>query len=161
MTSPRTAYVAHHQGETLEDTYRRADNCDEFGYPVPAELVNELETAQNALDAAVKAIRDYIDQHSVQEVDLGEVSATDEPALDDADSPQWHLYLIHDQLTPGNVRATLDVDELPVVGDVLDLPEPGFNGEPARWKWKVSLIEPISGANSATVYCTDAPKDSP
>lgn len=64
------AYVAHHEGETLEDTYRRADNGDEFAYPIPAELSDQLETAQNALDQAVTAVRRYIAEHDIQEIDL-------------------------------------------------------------------------------------------
>lgn len=70
MTSQPSAYVAHHQGETLEDTYRRTDCGDEYGYLVPAVLVDDLEAAQAALDQAVAAVRRYITEHDIQEVDL-------------------------------------------------------------------------------------------
>lgn len=155
MTSQPTAYVAHHQGETLEDTYRRADCGDEYGCQVPRELVDDLETTQAAADAAVEAVRRYIAEHNVEETELDTTAPEPEDEQTaDPGHPKRHLYLVHDKLTPNNVRAVLDVDELPRVGDILDLPDAGFNGAPTRWT--VSLVEPIAGHDSATVYCTDA-----
>lgn len=63
------SWVTHHEGETLEDTYRVSDG-DEYGYQVPAALAAELEAAQACLDAAVEAIREYIDQHGLVEQEL-------------------------------------------------------------------------------------------
>lgn len=70
-----TEYVTHHEGETLEDTYRRSDG-DEFGYQIPAALIEQLEAAEAARAAAVEAVRAYITDNDVPEVDIetGEVA---------------------------------------------------------------------------------------
>jgi hypothetical protein len=64
-----TDYVTHHEGETLEDAYRRSDG-DEFGYLVPEELIERREAAERALDDANGAIRRYIKDNNVPEVEL-------------------------------------------------------------------------------------------
>lgn len=56
-------WVAHHEGETYEDTYRCADLGDEVAYQIPAALADDLETAQARLDAATTAIATYITHH--------------------------------------------------------------------------------------------------
>ena len=62
-----TQYVTHH-GD-FEDCYRRSDG-DEFGYPVPAELVDQLEAAERALRAANDAIQNYLEDNAVAEVEI-------------------------------------------------------------------------------------------
>jgi hypothetical protein len=64
-----TVFVTHHQGETLEDAYRRSDG-DEFGYQIPVELIERMEAAVKAMDEATGAIRLYIAEHDVPEVDI-------------------------------------------------------------------------------------------
>ncbi len=57
-------------------------------------------------------------------------------------------YVMHDRLTPQNVRLTLDY--VPAVGDVIE-----SNDIPARWR--VVRVEPIPRALDAyNVLCTDA-----
>ena len=53
----------------FENAYRRSDG-DEFGYQVPEELIRRREAAQRELDAADKAIRDYIEGNLKVEGDL-------------------------------------------------------------------------------------------
>jgi hypothetical protein len=68
--SERTAvsdYVTYH-GD-FEDAYRRSDS-DEFGFLVPEDLIRRREEAEQALDAANDAIRRYITENDVPEVEL-------------------------------------------------------------------------------------------
>jgi hypothetical protein len=64
-----TVFVTYHGSETLEDAYRRSDG-DEFGYPVPVELIERREAAERDLNAATDAIRRYISVNDVEEVEL-------------------------------------------------------------------------------------------
>lgn len=68
--------------------------------------------------------------------------------------PGFHVYFMHDRLTPDTVRAALNLPEFPQVGDVLDFPESGYMGAPARWR--VKRVDRHSGGRSATVFTTDA-----
>lgn len=61
-----TTWVTHHEGETCEDTYRRTDG-DELGYLIPANLIDDVEAAQERLDAAITAIANYITDHDIAE----------------------------------------------------------------------------------------------
>lgn len=67
-----TVLVTHHEGETLEDDYRRTDG-DEFGYEIPVVLLERLEEARRELDAANDAIRRYIADNDVPEIEVPEV----------------------------------------------------------------------------------------
>jgi hypothetical protein len=89
-------WVAHRNGETLEDTYQRPDpDDDEFGYQVPAALVEEIEAAQARLDAAAEAVRAYIEANGPEEQeipepcdvcgDMPDECCCDEPAADGGD----------------------------------------------------------------------------
>lgn len=64
-------YVTRHEGETLEDTYRRSDG-DEFGYLIPEALIERIEVATAEHQAAVEAIREHITRHGVPEVEIDE-----------------------------------------------------------------------------------------
>jgi hypothetical protein len=64
-----TAFVTYH-GD-FEGAYRRSDG-DEFGYLVPVEPIQRREAAAKALDEANEAIRSYIQQNDVAEVELSE-----------------------------------------------------------------------------------------
>ncbi len=72
-----TDFVAYHGSETLEDTFRRSDG-DEFGYRIPDELITRLETFDRAREGAVRAIKQYIKERRVPEVDLETEEPTDE-----------------------------------------------------------------------------------
>lgn len=67
-------FVSYQGSETLEDTFRRSDG-DEFGYEIPEELITRLETLDRARQGAIHAIKRYIEEHQVPEVDL----ETEEP----------------------------------------------------------------------------------
>jgi hypothetical protein len=67
-------FVAYQGSETLEDTFRRSDG-DEFGYQIPDELIIRLETLDRAREGAIGAIKRYIEERQVPEVDL----ETEEP----------------------------------------------------------------------------------
>jgi len=69
-----TDFVTYHDGETLEDTFRRSDG-DEFGYQVPVVLIDHLEALDRARQAAVNAIKVWIANHRVLVLDLD----TEEP----------------------------------------------------------------------------------
>lgn len=71
-------WASYHGGETLEDTFRRSDG-DEFGYWIPAELLDQLEAADRARSVAVTAIKRHIEQHRIPEIDLD----TEEPTGED------------------------------------------------------------------------------
>jgi hypothetical protein len=62
-------FVTYHGSETLEDTFRRSDG-DEFGYQVPDELITRLETFDRARQGAINAIKRYIEERHVPEIDL-------------------------------------------------------------------------------------------
>ncbi|MFC4066758.1 hypothetical protein [Actinoplanes subglobosus] len=72
----RFGWVAYH-GD-FEDAYRRVDG-DESGFLVPEQLIEARETAQRILDAANQAIRRYIDDNDVAEVDLDDLGAAEQP----------------------------------------------------------------------------------
>ena len=69
-----TDFVTYHGGESLEDTFRRSDG-DEFGYEIPDELIARLETFDRARQGAINAIKRYVEERRVPEVDL----ETEEP----------------------------------------------------------------------------------
>ncbi len=60
-------------------------------------------------------------------------------------------YVMHDRLTPWNVRLTLDY--VPTVGDVIESNE-GEYDTPARWR--VVRVVPQTRAFVYNVFCTDA-----
>jgi len=60
-------------------------------------------------------------------------------------------YVMHDRLTPQNVRLALDY--VPTVGDVIESTA-GEYGTPARWR--VVRVEPLNVPGSYDVFCTDA-----
>lgn len=64
-----TVHVTYHGSETLEDTYRRSDG-DEYGYAIPSELIERLEQAKKTCNEAVEAIRRYIEDNGLPEVEL-------------------------------------------------------------------------------------------
>lgn len=60
-------------GDETPYPYRRP-NGDEFGFEVPVELIERLDAAARAHDAATEAIRLYIEEYDVPEVELDEVA---------------------------------------------------------------------------------------
>ncbi len=62
-------YVTYHGSETLEDTFRRSDG-DEFGYRVDGDLIARLERLERERQAAIAAIKRYIEERHVPEVEL-------------------------------------------------------------------------------------------
>ena len=67
-----TGIVAY-LGDETSYPYRRCDG-DEVGLAVPDELIARLEDAEREHDAATEAIRLYIEQHNVPEIDLFELA---------------------------------------------------------------------------------------
>lgn len=59
-------------GDETPYPYRRPDG-DEFGFEIPAELIERLDAAEGEHDAATEAIRRYIEDNQVPEVELDEV----------------------------------------------------------------------------------------
>ncbi len=64
-----TDFVTYHGSETLEDTFRRSDG-DEFCYRIPDHLIGRLEELDRARQDAINAIKQYIEEQQVPEVDL-------------------------------------------------------------------------------------------
>lgn len=77
-------FVTHH-GD-FEDAYRRS-NGDEFGYRVPVDLIERREAAEQKLREANDAIRSYIEQNEVPEVELSEYDEADQDAAGDHPMP--------------------------------------------------------------------------
>lgn len=72
------------------------------------------------------------------------------------------VYIQHDTLTPGNIRATLEdtpVASVPKAGDILDLPNAGHMGVAVRWR--VARIEPLASGVAVIAHCEDAPPPTP
>lgn len=69
-----TDFVTYHGSETLENTFRRSDG-DECGFRIPGELIIRLEMADREQEAAVTAIKRYIEDQQVPEMELD----TEEP----------------------------------------------------------------------------------
>lgn len=66
------------------------------------------------------------------------------------------VYFQHDQLTPGQVRATREdvpIRDVPEEGAAIDLPHAGYMGAPAHWR--VKRVEWLAGPG-VVLHMTDA-----
>lgn len=66
------AYVAH-VGDETPYPYRKDTGDEEFGFRIPADLIERLDAAEREHDAATEAVRRWIEEHEVPEVELFEL----------------------------------------------------------------------------------------
>lgn len=63
--------IVGYDGDETPYPYRRNDDLA-TGFEVPVDLIERLVAAEREHDAATEAIRRYIEQHHVPEIDLDE-----------------------------------------------------------------------------------------